>query len=131
MIKKTLWAMLAAILLLTVGSVCAQDSGKGEKDKGIQFKKAKDVTEPVLVDKVNPAYPAGAKQDRVQGSVILDVTIGADGTVLDAKASKSPDERLSEAAVSAIKQWKFKPALTKAGKPVEVLASITVNFKLK
>lgn len=131
MIKKTLWAILAAILVVGVSSIIAQDAGKGDKDKGIQFKKNKDVSEPVLVDKINPAYPAGAKQDKVQGSVVLDITIGVDGTVLDAKASKTPDARLSEAAISAVKQWKFKPALTKAGKPVEVLATVTVNFKLK
>ncbi len=131
MIKKVLLMTMTAVLALGAGSLGAQDSAKGEKDKGIHFSKAKDVSEPELVTKVNPSYPAGAKQDKVQGTVVLDITIGTDGSVLDAKASKSPDPRLADAAISAVKQWKFKPALTKAGKPVEVRATINVNFKLK
>jgi len=131
MIRKALFVVVAAILVLGASSLWAQDSGKGDKDKPVRLSKTKDVSEPVLVTKVDPKYPAGAKQDKVQGAVVLEIKIGVDGAVLDAKATKSPDPRLTEAAIGAVKQWKYKPALTKAGKPVEVLASVTVNFKLK
>ncbi len=131
MIKNTLLMVLAAVVMFGAGSLRAQDSSKNEKGKGIQYSKAKDVTEPVLVTKVNPSYPADAKKDRVQGEVVIDITIGTDGSVLGAKEKKSVDPRLTEAAITAIKQWKFKPAMNKSGKPVEVVASVTVNFKLK
>ncbi len=130
MIKKASLMALAAILVLGTSWLCAQDSSKGEKDKPIHLK-TKDVSEPVLVNKVNPSYPASAKQDRVQGAVVLEIKIGVDGAVLEAKATKASDPRLADAAIDAVKQWKFKPALNKAGKPVEVIATVNVNFKLK
>ena len=129
--KRMLVIAVAFVFVLGASALLAQNSDKTEKEKPVQFKKTKDVSEPVLVTKVDPAYPPAAKQEKVMGSVVVEIKIGTDGSVLEATASKSPDARLSEAAISAIKQWKFKPALTKEGKPVEVLASITVNFKLK
>lgn len=131
MIKKTLLMVLSVLLALGVASVLAQDSGAGEKGKAVGSAKNKDVTEPVLVSKVEPAYPPDAKNDKVIGAVVLEVTIGADGSVVEAKAVKSPDPRLAQAAIDAVKQWKFKPAQTKAGKAIQVLAHVTVNFRLK
>ncbi len=131
MIKNALFVILVSVLALGAGPLRAQGSGKEEKDKGIHYSKAKDVTEPELVTKVNPSYPAEAKKDKVEGQVVLDLTIDTDGSVSDTKVKKSGDSRLTEAAIRAIKQWKFKPAMNKAGKPVEVVATVTVNFKLK
>lgn len=127
MIRKSTFAFLAAMLILSAGLALAQKDAGGEKGK----LQKKDVTEPVLVSKVDPAYPAEAKADKVTGVVVLRVTINTEGVVSEAKAEKSPDSRLSEAAIAAVKQWKYKPARTKAGKAVEVQASITINFQLK
>ncbi len=90
-----------------------------------------DVTEPNPVSKVPPVYPVGAKEDKVQGTVILDVVIDERGNVVEASALQDPDARLTQAAIEAVRQWKFQPALDGAGKPIKVHASITFNFKLK
>ncbi len=128
--KRAMFIVLVLMLSFGLSMPFAQTSGTDEKEKAFQVK-TKDVSEPVLVNKVNPSYPKEAKEDKVQGTVIVDITIDTEGSVIEAKATKSPDARLSTAAIDAIKQWKFKPALNKAGKPVQVLATVTVNFKLK
>lgn len=92
--------------------------------------KDKDVTKPVLLTKVDPKYPEEAKKEKVQGAVVVDAIIGTDGKVLSATAAKSPDERLSRAAIDAIKQWTFQPAKDAKGKGVQVKSSVTVNFRL-
>jgi TonB family protein len=131
MIRNAVLMIALILVVFGMASIQAQDTGGGEKQKAVRFEKNKDVAEPMLVTKVDPKYPADAKKDKVSGEVRLEVTIGTDGSVVAAKAIKDPDPRLAEAAIDAIKQWKYKPALTKAGKPIQVLATVTVNFKLK
>lgn len=84
---------------------------------------------PTKTKNVTPVYPPAAKAAGVQGVVIIEAVIGADGKVADAKVLRSvPD--LDGAAVAAVKQWEFTPTLLN-GKPVPVVMTVTVNFKLK
>jgi TonB family protein len=83
-------------------------------------KKTKDVT---------PVYPTDAKSAGVQGVVIIEAVIGADGKVAKTKVLRSVPQ-LDGAAVAAVKQWEFTPTLLN-GKPVPVVMTVTVNFKLK
>jgi protein TonB len=46
------------------------------------------------------------------------------------KISKSPHELLSKAAIEAVKQWKYEPMLIK-GKPMPIIFTVTMTFKLK
>lgn len=87
-----------------------------------------DVKAPVLLHRVEPVYPAGAKHDGVSGIVILEVVIGKDGRVKDAVVLKGLPEGLSEAAVDAVRQWEFRPGTVK-GEPVDVIFNISVNFR--
>jgi periplasmic protein TonB len=86
------------------------------------------ILEPRKLKNVSPVYPATAKQARVQGIVILECTIGADGRVKDVKVLRSV-ELLDAAAVDAVRQWVYTPTLLN-GVPVSVIMTVTVNFKL-
>ena len=86
---------------------------------------------PVLVHEVKPVYTDDAKKRQVQGSVELEEVITSDGTVRDdVRVVKSLDPDLDAQAVTAGKQWQFKPG-TKDGKPVDVLVNIEMTFTLK
>ena len=87
------------------------------------------VTEPVRIRYVEPNYPPVARRIRVQGSVVLRATIDKNGVVTDVEVLKGPSRGLTEAAVAAVKQWKYKPA-TLNGKPVAVYFNLTVHFRL-
>jgi protein TonB len=84
---------------------------------------------PSVIKKVLAVYPEEAKQKHVEGEVILSVRIGSDGTVTNAEVKKSV-ALLDDAALTAIRQWLFRPA-RRGGKPVEVLTEITFQFRLK
>jgi len=107
-------------------------------------------SEPRLVHRVNPAYPAEAKASGTQGVVVVRLVIGKDGAVKQASVVASAptierigelkpaegmtpvlegDSRLAAAALDAVKQWRYEP-MVKDGQPVEVKALVTVNFKL-
>mgnify|MGYP001765739921 CR=1 FL=1 len=90
---------------------------------------AQPVIEPKIVQRVNPVYPAQCKKDGIQGIVVLRVVIAQDGTPKDVQVEKSDNPDLSAAAIEAVKQWKWEPAL-KDGKPTEVISSVTVRFAL-
>lgn len=74
-------------------------------------------------------YPLLAGQMSVQGSVLLQALIAADGAVEDLRVLSGPTILVS-AAREAVRQWKFKPYLEN-GKPVETQARVTVNFTIK
>jgi protein TonB len=86
------------------------------------------VKPPTKTRDVRPAYPEAAKADNVQGVVILELRIGSDGSVVDAKVMRSIP-LLDDAAVAAARLWKYTPTLLN-GAPVEVLMTVTIQFAL-
>lgn len=82
-----------------------------------------------LVNKVSPVYPQKAKEEGVEGAVVLQITVNERGEVSDIQVV-SGHELLSEAAVEAVKQWRYSPTLLN-GEPVPVVATVTVQFTLK
>lgn len=86
------------------------------------------VSEGLLLHKVTPNYPPLAKQARIQGSVVLQATIGKDGSIQNLRVI-SGHPMLTGAALDAVKQWKYKPYLLN-GEAVEVETTVQVNFTL-
>jgi len=75
------------------------------------------------------AAPAIAQSARVSGIVIIEATIGKDGSVTEAHVIRSI-ALLDQAALDAVKQWKYTPT-TLNGVPVPVIMTVTVNFTLQ
>jgi TonB family protein len=83
---------------------------------------------PTKIAHVNPQYPPEAKDAGLQGVVIAEVTIGANGIVQDAVVRRSV-KGLDAAALLAVLQWQFTQTVLE-GKAVPVLMTVTVNFTL-
>ena len=81
-----------------------------------------------IVD-VAPVYPALAQQVRKDGIVILETVIDANGGVESVRVLRSVP-LLDQAAVDAVKQWRFTPAMLN-GQAVPVVMTVTVNFTLR
>src|ERR1700687_2459937 len=75
------------------------------------------------------SYPLLAQNMNVQGSVVLQAIIGADGIIENVHVVSGP-AILAAAAQQAVREWRFKPVLQN-GQPVETKANITVNFTIK
>jgi TonB family protein len=82
----------------------------------------------LLVKKVQPQYPANAKDARIQGQVVLQAEIDKDGNI-ESLSLISGHPMLAPAAIEAVKQWKYKPYLLN-GQPVKVETQIVVTFSL-
>ncbi len=86
------------------------------------------VAEANLIHDVPPQYPPEAGRARIEGTVVLMALIDKDGTVKDVRV-ESGLPLLAQAAIDAVKQWRYKPYLMD-GEPVEVDSRITINFTL-
>lgn len=87
------------------------------------------IQEPRKLRHVDPIYPPIAKAARASGLVIIDAIISKDGTVRDAKVTRS-SPLLDAAALEAVRQWRYTPP-TLNGTPVDVIMTVVVNFALK
>jgi TonB family protein len=84
---------------------------------------------PVLIKRVEPRYPPQARPIRLEGAVQVSTTIGKDG-VPRALKILSGNALFGSAAIDAISEWRFKPALLH-GSPVEQPLIVTVTFRFK
>jgi TonB family protein len=107
-----------ALLTLAAGPAWAQEAKKVSQAEALK----------AAVSRVQPDYPAHARQLKIEGVVELQVLIAENGTVEKVEIL-SGNPVLTRAAVSAFQRWKFTP-FTEDGKPVKAVAPMSVNFKL-
>jgi protein TonB len=109
----------------TGGAVVTPSSASGA---AVPVRVGGNIREPTKTQSAEPVYPALARAAGVQGVVILEVTIGADGVVSDAQVLRSIP-LLDQAALDAVRQWRYEPTLLN-GVPTPVILTVTVNFVL-
>src|SRR6266481_699107 len=81
-----------------------------------------------LIKSVPPTYPALAKSNHVAGAVTMDALVDPAGNITDVKVISGPT-RLQEAAMAALRQWKYEPARLD-GRPVSFHLNVTVKFRI-
>src|SRR5439155_5419663 len=82
-----------------------------------------------MLSSIPPTYPPIARTQRVSGDVRIDALIGANGHVSSMKVVSGPS-LLHQAAMDALRQWKYQPA-TLDGKPVPMHLTVTIQFRLQ
>ncbi len=107
----------------TIGSNATSSSGSRVVRVGGQ------VAESNLTEKVQPVYPATAKSAGIQGTVELEAIISTDGVPEDIRVVSSPSDDLSQSALEAVRQWRYRPTLLN-GSPVAILTAVVVNYTL-
>jgi TonB family protein len=107
----------------------AADSSASSKTPAAPIKVPANVTAASILTKTNPEYPDKARAARIQGDVILHAMVDKEGKVSDVQVL-SGDEALAQAAVEAVRQWRYKPMLVD-GEPREFDTTITVTFSLE
>jgi periplasmic protein TonB len=88
-----------------------------------------DVKPAKLIAPVAPSYPALAKSQHVSGNVLIDALIDANGQVTTMKVLSGPS-LLHQAAMDALRQWKYQPASLN-GKATAMHLTVTIQFRLQ
>ena len=122
MMSKQSLAVLFAALATAV--ILSGQSEQAEKP----YKIGPDVSAPRIVSKVEPTYTSEAREHGCGGDVQLELVVTRDGKASDVdEIGKPVGCGLDQSAILAVQQWTFKPG-EKNGKPVPVIAQITVHF---
>jgi TonB family protein len=87
-------------------------------------------TKPVPLNRPTPRYTESARANGVQGSVLVRVLVGEDGNVKLIRVIRGLPDGLTEEAITAARQTKFKPAM-KDGKPVPFWVGLEINFNIR
>jgi TonB family protein len=87
------------------------------------------VSAPSVRSKVEPEYAEEARLARLQGTVVLTLVVGEDGTPRNVVVTRPLGLGLDDKAVEAVSKWKFKPGM-RGDEAVPVIATIEVNFRL-
>jgi TonB family protein len=87
------------------------------------------VSQPSVLFKVDPEYSEEARKAKLNGQVMLSIVVDAEGRAQAIRVVKALGMGLDENAIIAVKQWRFNPG-KKDGNPVNVRATIAVNFRL-
>ena len=115
---------LALLLALAIGGRGLQASSPAPAPQVVDFSKVKVTLQPKA-----PAYPPEAKANRIQGLVVVEVTLDTEGKPETVKATEGPEE-LHTTAEDYARQWRFKPFLHN-GKPTAVRFLLKMPFKLR
>lgn len=120
--RQSTWLLCVVLLLLLPLPSSAHEPDDTPPTPG--------ATAPVLLERVDPVYPEAARTAVIGGTVGLELTIGVDGVVTDAKVVRSAGFGLDEAALAAAKRFKFRPA-TKDGKPIASTVLFDQQFTIR
>jgi TonB family protein len=98
----------------------------GTDQQGL-IQKGPGVTRPQATYSPAASYTEEARRARIQGDVVLNVTVAETGEVAAVTVMKGLGKGLDENAIEAVKKWKFKPGM-KDGKPVRTQIAVQVSF---
>jgi TonB family protein len=106
----------------------ASDSSQSNAPKPRPVRVPGNVASAMLIHQVMPVYPAAAKEQHIEGTLLLHAIIGKDGTLQNLTYISGPPI-LMYSAMEAVKEWQYKPTLLN-GEPVEVDTTISVLYTL-
>lgn len=87
--------------------------------------------QPIPIKRVMPEYPPMARLRGIEGQVVLEAILSADGRVEPDITVLQSVPLLDAAAIAAVRQWRFHPARDHAGEPLRVTLRVPVRFVLR
>ncbi|GEM_PF-2813396 len=128
--RTGLATLIAAVLVLAMVPLASMRAAVVAEVQAPQapVRVGSQILPPKKIKDVRPVYPPMAIAGKVQGTVILELAIDAEGAVTDAKILRSV-ALLDQAALEAVRQWRFTPTELN-GQRVPIVMTVTVAFRL-
>lgn len=105
--------------------------GSGGGFGGGAYRPGGAVIAPRVLSEVKPHYTSDALEQKIQGSVWLEVVVTPEGRAVDVHVARSLDPGgLDEEAINAVRQWLFEPGRL-AGMPVNVRVTVVMDFSIR
>jgi periplasmic protein TonB len=97
---------------------------------GGPYRPGSGIAPPSIVREVKPVYTEEGRRRGLQGDVVMEVVVRADGTIGNVRVLQGLGSGLDQRAIDAVRQWRFNPA-RRHGTPVDVMVEIAVEFRLR
>ena len=124
--KEIFKRSLSHFVLLTALGTCFALTLALAEDKAIRI--GGNVAQANRISAITPVYPAEAKQNGIQGTVRLEITIDKEGHVANMSLVSGPAE-LVQSATAAVERWLYRPTLLN-GEAVSVVTTVDINYTL-
>jgi TonB family protein len=105
-------------------------AGSGGGTGGGPYRPGAGITAPSIQREVRPDYTEEGRRRAIEGDVVLEIVVRADGSVGSITLLQGLGAGLNERAMDAVRQWRFNPA-RRYGTPVDVIVEVAVEFKLR
>ena len=112
------------------GSGAGIGPGSGGGTGGGPYRPGTGITAPAIIREVKPDYTEEGRRRHVEGDVVMEIIVRADGSVGNVKLLQGLGAGLDQRAIEAVRQWRFSPA-KRYGVPVDVVVEIAMEFKLR
>lgn len=104
--------------------------GSGGGTGGGPYGPGSGIDPPTLVKEIRASYTDAARRQAIEGDVVLEIVVRADGSVGNVRVRRTLGAGLEQKAIDAVRQWRFIPA-KRHGTPVDVTVDVSVEFKLR
>jgi protein TonB len=108
----------------------SRGEGQGGGAGGGPYRPGSGIEPPTLLHEVKPDYTEDARRRGVEGDVVMEIVVEANGRVGHVRVLQGLGYGLDERAVAAVRQWRFSPA-TRRGATVSVMVEVAMEFKLR
>jgi TonB family protein len=105
-------------------------AGSGGGEGGGPYQPGAGIDPPSIVREVKATYTDDARRRGIEGEVLLQIVVRADGSVGDVRVRRGLESGLDQRAIDAVRQWRFSPA-KRRGAAVDVVVEVSVEFKLR
>jgi len=85
---------------------------------------------PAVLTQARPAYPFDLRRAGLNGEALIDFIVDVSGRVIGAYALRASDIQFADAALTAVRQWTFRPGRNAAGEPIAVHMQVPIIFDL-
>ncbi|GGD73078.1 M56 family metallopeptidase [Lacimicrobium alkaliphilum] len=120
-------SLLATVLLLSGGLLTG--IAMANQQSKVQGKK---VSSSALVERVEPKYPIYAAENELEGSVVLQFDINADGSTDNIEVVKAiPEETFNKVSIAALQQWKYKPEVINGQAVKQTNLLVQLNYRME
>jgi protein TonB len=103
------------------------DAALSEQASTQLYRVGNGVSQPIVIHREQPLYPPLALRAHLQGSVTVQCIVGRSGEVRDVQVIRSSFGPFGEAAVDAVRRWRFAPGMM-GGRPVDTIFELTIHF---
>ncbi|HMD78163.1 MAG TPA: energy transducer TonB [Terracidiphilus sp.] len=127
---RRFWMIVLTLAIAAISSRAQQAAPPVDKTQTTAQPAKGKINPPKVIYSVDPHFSDEAREKRINGRCNVSLIVDTAGMPQNIKVDRCSDPSFEESSLDAVAQFRFKPAMTQDGKPVSVMVSIQINYRL-